>query len=904
MGAYKSVDLKEAKWISTGGACSTPMIRQKVVLPKVKEAKITIAGLGIYEVFINGKKVSEDLFLPLSTDFHERPEKLYYGKPYDEQLRHRLYCPVYDVTSYLQEGENAICFWMGPGWYEVPGECYEYGRIKVCYALTYQDEAGESHVVGSDETACWKPGYVKQASLLGGEVHDYADYEEAWLQAGYEDAEWNAVTLEEAPQTRLYEQDCPADRVIRHLQPKLVRETETEKIYDVGELITGYPVFVSKASAGEKITVLHGELLNSEGTLEEENIYNQKTVFYTDGTERKMHCRFTWFGFRYFSVTGDAEPVDCLVIHTDIAVTSKFSSSNEVLNWLQEAYIRTQLDNMHCGIPSDCPHAERKGYTGDGQLTCEAVMLQMDAQKFYKKWIYDISDCQDAISGHVQYTAPYLPAGGGPGGWGCAIVVVPYMYYKHYGDKKLLEELYPQMLHYLDYLEAHSENDLVVSDHEGDWCLGDWCVLEMDFLIDMDNIRIPAPLVNTYFYVKSMELLLEIGAIIGNTEMEQELRRKIAVKKQAITDAYYDPATGDFAENQQGSNVFAVDIGLGDERTFAHIVEHYREIKKYDTGIFGTDILTRLLFERGESNLAAALLSSTEEQAFGSFMKMGKTTIQEHWQGYRSQCHPMFGAVTKYLYQYILGIRQCSESVRYEKIVIEPLCMERIESAEGYVTTASGRISVKYDKKQICVEIPPQVQAVLKQNGQTIELPAGQKTVVERATNIFLIGFMGAGKSTIARCLQQHCGMHLIEMDEQIEAEQGMKISEIFAQKGEAYFRSLETALLTDLGEKEHMVVSCGGGVPLRAENVEVMKKSGQIVYLSAAPETIYQRVCGSHNRPLLEGNMNVPYIQELMQARLPKYQKAADVTVETDGKTAEEISQEIAAACGKTRTV
>lgn len=165
--------------------------------------------------------------------------------------------------------------------------------------------------------------------------------------------------------------------------------------------------------------------------------------------------------------------------------------------------------------------------------------------------------------------------------------------------------------------------------------------------------------------------------------------------------------------------------------------------------------------------------------------------------------------------------------------------------------------------------------------------------------NIFLIGFMGAGKSTIARCLQQHFGMQLIEMDEQIEAEQKMKIPEIFAQKGEAYFRSLETALLVDLCGKEHMVVSCGGGVPMRPENVEVMKKSGQIVYLSAAPETIYQRVCSSHNRPLLEGNMNVPYIEELLQARLPKYLEAADVTVRTDGKTAAEISREIVKTCG-----
>ena len=144
-----------------------------------------------------------------------------------------------------------------------------------------------------------------------------------------------------------------------------------------------------------------------------------------------MHCRFTWFGFQYFEVKGNAKVTDCVVIHSDVKVSSTFSSSDETLNWLREAYLRTQLDNMHCGIPSDCPHVERRGYTGDGQLTCNAAMIQLDGEKFYRKWIQDIADCQDSITGHVQYTAPYIPSGGGPGGWGCAIVMVPYVFYRN-----------------------------------------------------------------------------------------------------------------------------------------------------------------------------------------------------------------------------------------------------------------------------------------------------------------------------------------------------------------------------------------------------------------------------------------------------------------------------------------
>ena len=160
--------------------------------------------------------------------------------------------------------------------------------------------------------------------------------------------------------------------------------------------------------------------------------------------------------------------------------------------------------------------------------------------------------------------------------------------------------------------------------------------------------------------------------------------------------------------------------------------------------------------------------------------------------------------------------------------------------------------------------------------------------------NLFLIGFMGAGKSAIARNLQKQYHMNLVEMDEQIEEEQGMKISEIFAEKGEAYFRQLETQLLVNLQQQENMVVSCGGGVPMRAENVEAMRKSGEIIYLSATPETIYERVKNSHNRPLLEGNMNVAYITELMNKRLPKYREAADRIVSVDDRSVAQICREL----------
>ena len=160
--------------------------------------------------------------------------------------------------------------------------------------------------------------------------------------------------------------------------------------------------------------------------------------------------------------------------------------------------------------------------------------------------------------------------------------------------------------------------------------------------------------------------------------------------------------------------------------------------------------------------------------------------------------------------------------------------------------------------------------------------------------NIFLIGFMGAGKSSVARALVEQLHCPLVEMDEQIVKEQGMSINEIFEKYGEDRFREIESQLILALGSRQASVISCGGGVVVRPENTEYMKKSGRIVYLQASPQTVYDRVKNSNDRPMLRGHMNVEYIAQLMEKRRALYEAAAELTVVTDGKSTKEIAGEI----------
>ena len=705
---FTKADFGNAKWIGSGKLSLPINITSEIEISDVTHAKIIIGCFGTFKFYINGKKVSDDMFLPLNTDFEKRYDIKYGDILFNEKLRHRLYCPEYDITEYLNKGRNTISFMLAPGFYEE----YDYGCAKMCWKIEIADKDNTTEYI-SDGTEKYKTTFIKEADIIRGETHDFTDSSVSTL---------HNVEVFPAPDTALFLQDCPADKLARVIEPKYLGNN----IYDAGEIITGYPVI--RSTKAQTIKLRYSELLNEDGTLDEMHIYNQHTDYITDERERFLHPEFTWLCFRYFEVIGDAEVTECHIIHSNIPVTSNFECSNETLNWLSKAYIKTQLANMHCGIPSDCPHTERRGYTGDGQLTCAAAMMQLDAQKFYRKWIADICDCQDDDTGHVQYTAPFVPSGGGPGGWGCAIVVVPYEYYRSYGEKEVFDDTFPRMLKWFGYMESHSENELVTSDLPGVWCLGDWCAPTQNQLNKLNGMIIPRPFVNTYFFIKAMEIFLEICDITNQTQYKAEIIKRIKSKKKALTETYFNAETGDFADNEQGANAFAVDIGLGDERTFENIIKKYTATKKYDTGIFGTDIVTRVLFEKGRADVAFTLLTSKEDISYYNQIQNGATTLLEYWNGVRSQCHPMFGAVTRYLFEHILGIKQKKGSYGYESIIIEPVCTEYLPEAKGSVNTARGRIAVEYNNNEIKITIPENISAVFKYKGSERKLYAGINT--------------------------------------------------------------------------------------------------------------------------------------------------------------------------------
>ena len=723
-----------AKWIaaSVDNIDCGIVIRRAFLTEDLESARLRVIGFGTFVAYMNGERISDDYFLPLNSEY----EKC--NMPVGEELSgFRTYVTEYDVTDMMREGENVLALHLGGGWYDGINH-YEiiksYGEKKAIYAIDVTKKDGSTSSIVSDGSESWSPSYVKRTDINRGEDHDFTDWSDECTSLGFDDSGWGRVKLSKPVETEYELTDCPADKVMGALSVKAVAVNPEYRVLDCGMNTSGYPIVKIKEGYKGKIRIIFSEGLNKSGEdIDESHVFAQEFNIACDGRARVAFPQFTWYGFRYMRVYGECEIDEVKVVHANVSVSSSFECSDEILNWTYNAFLYTQLTNMHRGIPSDCPHIERLGYTGDGQQVCRTALLTLGAKEFYKKWINDISDCQDKLTGRVQYTAPYMFCGGGPGGWGCAMIVVPYEYYKYYGDKEPLERLYPQMLYYLKFLADNSAADLVVSNKkvngkESGWCLGDWA--------SSMGAELPTPFVNTYFRILSTKRVIEIARVIGKKEDIPRLEREIADCSMAIDTFYRNNFVRDdcYCANVRGANAFALDIGLGSEITKQKLAEYYDSLGCYDTGIFATEIVTRMLFEIGRGDVAYKLLTATEPRGFGKWWKDGSTTLREYFgTKCRSYSHPMFGAVVATFFEHILGIKQREGSAAYTDVIINPVKLDALTFAKGHITTPGGKISVAFTteggKRTYTVEIPEGIKAHFVKDGEEMALSAGVNSI-------------------------------------------------------------------------------------------------------------------------------------------------------------------------------
>ena len=682
--------LDNCTWIAAEKDVVSPVFLRRFNVSNAQKATLIITGLGYFDATINDKAVTDYMYLPVVSDYEPRDLTLCAHRNTVGTTTSRVYYYNFDITDLLKNGENLLQIQLGNGFYRQDERVAEgkmsFGDTLKCIYKIVIETKDTTIELCSDGSESYRDSAIRFSNMYLGELVDYS----AKLN------EEKAVNTLPAPKTILSEAIGAPDKVIRTITPKKIATVNGRDIFDAGENITG----VVSIKTDSTVTLRFAENLNEDMSLNftsaaasyrttrSGELQIMTDTFISDGTPREFEAKFTFHAFRYFDVYGDYEQPLVKVIHADTPITSTFNSNHEGMNFLYDAFLRTQLDNMHGSIPSDCPQRERLGYTGDGQLVAPTAMMMLDTQEFYKKWIQDILDCQDT-DGHVRHTAPFLGGGGGPGGWGSAIVIVPYAYYKQYGDINMIEYCYDKMKLWISYLLSRQENGLVTNEDPGGWCLGDWASLE--------KMEIPEPYVNTCYFVKDLILLEEMATVIGKTDDVPYFKSLRSVSEKAIVDTYYDSATGHFTGGGQGSDAFAVWCGIAGAETAKKLADRYSELGYFDTGFLCTDILCEVLCDYGYTDV---MLSLFENDKLGTFLYMkrnGATTIWEYFIGKCSHNHPMFGACARQLFQGVLGIRQRKGTAGYSDIIISPVKTARPLQVSGSIVTPNGKISVSID---------------------------------------------------------------------------------------------------------------------------------------------------------------------------------------------------------------
>ncbi len=494
----------------------------------------------------------------------------------------------------------------------------------------------------------------------------------------------------------------------------------------MGRNIAGWARLRVNGPAGTTIQMRYAEKLGPDRDIDQANIdsLTKTDMFQTDtyilkGTGVETYePRFNYHGFQYVQVTGlpgeaTTDMLEGRVVHTDLEQTGSFECSNELLNRIQRAAIASTVGNYH-GMPTDCPHREKNGWTGDAQLSAEQVLLNFDPATAYTKWMDDFVDCQrpsGAFPGIVPTGGWGYNWGAGPA-WDSAYILIPWYLYLYKGDLGILDRHYDGMKKYLNFLGG------LATDHIVHFGLGDWCPPKSD----TEERRAPAELTNTAYYYVDACIVSRIASLLGK---KTEARRFEALAKKikaAARKRYYDKRNGRFAPRSQTAIACFLYQGLvePDElKAFGTmLLEEVAACNDHlDCGILGTKYLLNVLTELGHAEIAYRIATQRDYPSWGFWLQQGATTLWESWDGKASRNHHMFSDISAWFYKTLAGILPDPESPGFKHVIVKPRPVGDLTSAAGEILTPYGRFRSAWRKQDGRfvqeVSVPPNSSATV-----------------------------------------------------------------------------------------------------------------------------------------------------------------------------------------------
>ena len=654
---------------------------------KAEKAILKITALGVYEAKLNGERVGDFILAPGWTSY-----------------LNRLQVQSYDVTNLLKT-ENSLEVTVGQGWRAIADKRdgsdflgYRDTALIAELTLVYADGTAESIVTDSSWTA--RESKLRYTNIYDGDIYD------ATFKAGSA-RHCICVDLEK---DMLIPQE--GEKIVEHERMpalQIIKTPAGETVIDFGQNMTGYVEFRIKGTPGAQATISHGETLDRDGNFYNANYRSAdaQIKFVCDGEEHIYKSALTFFGFRYIRLENwpdeiKKENFTAVVVHSDIRRTGYFECSDETVNKLFKNIIWGQKSNF-LDVPTDCPQRdERLGWTGDAQVFVRTASLNFDVERFFKKWLRDLTADQGR-DGCVPHVIPNISDDmGGSSAWSDAAVICPWEIYRTYGDKAVLEDQFDSMKAWIDWMRERSENGR----RSGGSHFGDW--LGLDSPEGSYKGATPEDLIATAYYKYSTELFIKAAHALGRDVAEYEnipAEAAAAFRREYMENGRVKNAT-------QTGCVLALYFDITDDRaaTVGQLNELIERAGHLETGFVGTPYLLHALSDNGYAETAYDLLLRREYPSWLYPISKGATTVWEHWDGIKpdgtmwstdmnSFNHYAYGAVADWMYGAAAGINSDPDRPGFEHIIFRPVTDRRLDFVKASIDTRRGTVASEWRRE-------------------------------------------------------------------------------------------------------------------------------------------------------------------------------------------------------------
>lgn len=721
-------------------------LRKEATIEKeIQAATAYISGLGLYECYINGEKVGNDVLTPTLTDYDKRV-------PYN----------AYDVTDRLKKGANAIGVILGNGRFfgmrdfhgnpnPMTGSrqvTYGFPRLLLQIRVEYRD--GSVEYIHSDGS--WKvtdQGPIRANNEYDGEEYDARMEFAGWDTPGFDDRTWKAVDLMDAPKGVLYSQPNENIKIKETLIPKEVYATSRGTyMVDMGQNMVGWLKINLKGNAGDTVKLVFAERMKNRDTLYTENLrYARATDTYVmkgEGTEQ-WHPIFTYHGFRYVEVFGLSTPptvadFEGQVVYDDVQTIGDFTSSNETLNQIFKNAYWTIRSNYR-GIPTDCPQRdERVAWLGDRIMSSYGESFIFDNSRLYAKWMDDIQVAQNENGSLPDVVPAYWIVHNDNVTYPSAYIIIPEMLRKQFADEATYRKHYPGMKKWMDYMwDTYSTDDLVLKDVYGDWCVAPEEGTDVIWTNDPKRTT-DGGLVAASYYYYCLTLMKNFASLQGMDEDAAYFDTRAQRVRSAFNKRFFHSDSLYYGNNTTTANLLPLTFGMVEtenrDAVFNRILEKTAEYGNHiHTGIMGAMWYMRGLSDHGRPDLAYTVATQKTYPSWGYMIENGATTIWELWNG--NTGHPLMnswnhqmllGDLLIWYYEYLAGIKSDPGQTGFKGVVMHPIFPEGLEYVNASYQSIYGMIKSHWRKENQTlrwqITIPPNATA-------RVSLPANTEKAIK-----------------------------------------------------------------------------------------------------------------------------------------------------------------------------